>query len=125
VEGPIADDWVNQNMPYYKSGKISPEKFLNDLKYKGSPTHQVCFCTLKSLETIERINLEASINKGRIASSITCYLEMNDRLSEKDAQELFYNSETFKKLSDEATLLYTKPWQKIYEMVKEEIQKCR
>jgi len=122
VEGPIADDWVSQNMPLYKSGKISRKQFISDLCYKGGLTHQICFCTLKSLETIERISLETSIQKGRIASSITCNLEINDRLSEKNAQELFYNSETFKKLSDENTKLYTKNWKEIYEMLKAEVE---
>jgi hypothetical protein len=34
---------------------------------------------------------------------------------------MFYNSETFAQLADESTEFYKKPWQEIYEMLKQEL----
>ena len=48
----------------------------------------------------------------------------NDGLSEAE-EELFFESETYAKLSDESTLLYLKPWQDTYVMAKLEIEKNR
>jgi hypothetical protein len=121
VEGPVADDDVNKNMPDYIDGIISSKEFLKMLEYKGS--HQICFCTSKSLSTINRINLEAFRKIENTGIAVTRYLAIKDKIPEKEAQSLYYKSETFKKLSDESTLLYMKPWQEIYEMVKKEIEK--
>jgi hypothetical protein len=52
-----------------------------------------------------------------------CHLIANDSLSVIDSQELYYNSETYKKVYDESTELYLKPWQEIYEMLKLEMEK--
>jgi hypothetical protein len=47
-------------------------------------------------------------------------LMLDNQIDETQAVDLFYNSETFKKLSDEATEFYKKTWQEIYELLKKE-----
>jgi hypothetical protein len=123
IEGPIADDKVNRNMPRYESGEMSAEEFLKMLKYDGS--HQICFCTQKSLDTIKRMDLKAHFKIEDICSLVTKCLGKNDHLSEEEIQDLFYESETYDKLSDESSLLHLKPWQEIYSLVKIEMEKAQ
>jgi hypothetical protein len=48
IEGPIADDKVQNRLDYYLKGKISKANFLKELTYHEE-THQICFRTVKSL----------------------------------------------------------------------------
>jgi len=118
VEGPVADDKVIRNMPDYESGIISAEEFLEMLKYEDS--HQICFCTQKSLDTIEPVSYEEYRKIKDVSSLVIYYLQMNDGMSEEDAQNFYYESDTYRQLSDEDTRLYMKPWEEIYEMLKKE-----
>jgi len=118
VEGPVADDKVIRNMPDYESGIISAEEFLEMLQYEDS--HQICFCTQKSLDTIEPLSYEEYRKIKDVSSFVIYYLQMNDGMSEEDAQDFYYESETYRQLSDEDTRLYIKPWEEIYEMLKKE-----
>jgi hypothetical protein len=121
IEGPIADDRVNENLPKYEKGEISEDKFLEMLTYDGN-SHQICFCSTKSLDLIERRSLSASFKISDISILVTAYLESNDKLSEKEAQNSYYKSETYKNLSDESTGLYNKTWQEIYDIFKKELE---
>jgi hypothetical protein len=123
VEGPIADDVVAlkiRKLPDNPS-ETKKQKLLEDLKYYRY-THQVCFCTAISLDTIERINLEPHFEIGDIGDYIINHLKINDRLSEKNALDLYYQSETYKQVSDENTGLYSKSWEEILDMLKKEIE---
>ncbi len=55
VMGLVADDKVQNTLRLYLKGKISKEKFLKMLTYHEE-THQICFCTLNSLQTIDRVD---------------------------------------------------------------------
>jgi len=123
VEGPVADDFTFREFEEYLSGEISEDVFFERLKFKRDISHQICFCTLKSLETIERISLKAYFKIERTGEAITNYLQIKDFLPEEEAQDLYYSSETFKKVTDETTELYKKPWLEIYNMLKLEIEK--
>ena len=48
VEGPVANDKIQNTLRFYLKGEISKEKFLEMLTYHEE-THQICFCTLNSL----------------------------------------------------------------------------
>jgi hypothetical protein len=120
VEGPIANDVVNQKLRSYLRGKISAEQFIAELQFSGS--HQICFCTVKSLDTIERIDLEPHDKIGDIGNFIINHLKTNDNISERIARGLYYESETYKKVSDENTELYKKNWEEILNMLKKEIE---
>jgi len=42
------------------------------------------------------------------------------KLTESDAEDLYFTSDTYAKLSDENTKLYERPWEEIYEILKQE-----
>jgi hypothetical protein len=125
VEGAVADDDVVQRMPDYIRGAISAEEFLKELKYKGGNTHQICFCTEKSLDTLERINIASHMKIGKIASFVISYLVISDKISENEAENLYYESETCKNVLDDSTGLYLKTGKEIYEMLKLEMEKSK
>ena len=120
VEGPVADDKITTQIDEYIDGIISQNQFLSDLVY--NPSHQICFCTVQSLQAL-------SISKGRIDSII--YHIDSDVLqalmtdygtTETESADLYYTSETFARLADETTAFYKKSWSEIYEMLKEELR---
>ena len=55
VIGPMADDQVYSYVLDYISGIISREAFWVLAKFKY-PTHQIVFCTEKSLKTLKYVN---------------------------------------------------------------------
>ncbi|MDR2086221.1 MAG: DUF3990 domain-containing protein [Dysgonamonadaceae bacterium] len=119
VEGPVADDKITTRIDEYIDGFISKEQFLSDLVY--NPSHQMCFCTVQSLQAL-------SLSKGRIDSAIYHIdsdvlqaLMIDYGISETEATDIYYTSETFAKLADETTAFYKKSWTEIYEMLKKEI----
>ena len=57
-----------------------------------------------------------------IASDIIAYLMEDDDMNMPEAIVLFYNSETFEKLSNEATGLYIESSAYVYEILKSEMK---
>lgn len=51
VEGPMADDTIWDYIEDFTAGTISKAAFWELVKFKY-PTHQIVFCTEKSLSTI-------------------------------------------------------------------------
>jgi len=124
VEGPVADDKVQSKIELYLKGKISKKDFLIALKYH-EPTHQICFCTRKSLQMLELMDDEQNLNVRIIGEPILATLMMDRNLTEEEATDLFYASETFAKLADASTGLHEKPWQEIYELLKTELSQTQ
>ena len=96
---------------------------MTDLS-KHAPTHQICFCSVASLQLLKHsssneINLDIiDINEQLIEQLI------NDKqIDEIQVTDIFYNSETFAQLADETTEFYKRTWQEIYEMLRAEIYK--
>jgi len=118
VEGPVADDDVTQRIETYLEGKITKKEFLSELKYY-KPTHQIAFCTLESLQMLEKVKKSKFVND--IDDAITQSLVTEFDITERQAIDLYFQSKTYGKLIDENTALYQKPWQKIYELLKQEI----
>jgi hypothetical protein len=119
VEGPVANDDISKRITDYLNKEITKEEFLIDLVYKH-PSHQICFCTIKSLQvlTLSRyhidrkiINIDNEIAKALIACGMT----------EIEAAKTYYKSNTYTHLADESTESYEKPWQEIYELLKQEL----
>jgi hypothetical protein len=119
VEGPVANDKVQNTLRFYLKGKISKEKFLEMLTYHEE-THQICFCTLNSLQAIERIDDTPSMDIIALSDPLLEALMLEKNIDEKTASRIFYTSAVFAQLSDKNTELYLKPWQEIYEMLKKE-----
>jgi hypothetical protein len=122
VEGPVADDKVQNRIDQYLIGEISKEAFLNMLKYHEE-THQICFCTRKSLQMIEPLQKTPTVKCVMVAEPIIEALITDLHLNAEDAVDKFYTSKTFTTLADKTSGLYLKPWREIYEMLKRELQK--
>jgi len=123
VEGPVADDKIQRRLEKFLKGKISRDVFLNELRYH-EPTHQICFCTQRALLMLENkldSNIDLLFNTEDIGESIITAIMLEQNIDEAAATDIFFTSQTFRKLSDEATELYKKSWQEIYDMLKIEL----
>lgn len=119
VEGPIANDRITSRIYDYLDGLVSKTNFLNELKYHES-THQICLCTLHSLQVISSPSREIISKTEKIAEKVILELIEKENLSELEATESFYNSNIFKQLSNTENKFYQKSWQEIYQMIKQE-----
>lgn len=120
IEGPVADDQINRQIDDYLNGTISKEQFLNELIH--TPSHQICFCTVQSLQAL-------TLYKGKIDSAIyhiddyvVQALMIDYEKTEIEAMDIYYTSETYSELAAEITELYKKTWQEIYEILKTELK---
>jgi len=122
VEGPVADDKVQNRIEEYLTGKVSKTDFLEELKYHET-THQICFCTLNSLQALD-CGLGVGDNRFMvdISEPIIENLMLDNNFDEEKATDIFYSSNTFAKLSDETTKFIKKSWQEIYELLKAELK---
>ena len=123
VEGPIADDRISRNVSKYLRGKISKEDFLEMLKH--SENHQICFCTVNSLQMLEYVENPKDIEYevSEIGEPLLEQFVIDFDINVEIAADKFYSSKTFSKLADESTELYKRSWQEIYELLKQELNK--
>ncbi|MDR2853817.1 MAG: DUF3990 domain-containing protein [Prevotellaceae bacterium] len=122
VEGPVADDKIQNRLVYYLNGQISKTDFLKELTYH-EPTHQICFCTVVSLQTIEKTtHNNHRLNVMSIAEPLVEQLMLDLQIDETKAADLFYSSATFTQLANTDTKLYEKNWVEIYNILKKEMQ---
>jgi hypothetical protein len=121
VEGPVANDDVAARIYDYLNGDVTKAEFIEELRFKN-PMHQICFCTTASLQML---SLVANKNNSKILQINDLLVEklMLDRqIDEMQASYIFYNSETFVQLANEATEYYKRPWQEIYEILLKELK---
>jgi hypothetical protein len=121
VEGPVANDKIQNTLRFYLKGKIPKEKFLEMLTYHEE-THQICFCTLNSLQALERMDDTPNMDIVAISEPLIEALMLNKNIDEKTASDIFYTSQTFVNLSDATTKFHLKPWREIHEMLKKELK---
>ena len=121
IEGPVADDKVQNKILFYLKGKISKSDFLEDLKYHEQ-THQICFCTRKSLQMLELTDDEANLNVIMVSEPVIENLMLDFNVNEEKATDMFYTSNTFSQFADETTELHKKTWQEIYKLLKDELK---
>lgn len=122
VEGPIADDKIQKRINVFLSNNISKEKFLEELKWHEE-THQICFCTLASLQFIKRIESEKHIyNFSHISEPIVEQLVIDFGFDEQTASDKFFISQTFTKIADTSTEFYLKDWTEIYSLLLTELK---
>lgn len=119
IEGPVADDKVTTEVDRYIEGLITKEKFLKDLTY--NPSHQICFCTMQSLQALSLPKGKIDIAVYDIGDNIVQSLMIDYNINELEATDRYYTSSTYSKLADETTEFYKKPWQEIYELLKKEL----
>ncbi|MDR1416109.1 MAG: DUF3990 domain-containing protein [Prevotellaceae bacterium] len=121
VEGPVADDAIAEQIGDYLDGAISKSDFLKELTYHKK-THQICFCTLKSLQVIKRVKKnEVAYKLKEITKPIIRCLVSERGLDKADAVDKLYNSKTFTQLADKTTQLYEKNWSEIYKLLLDEL----
>jgi hypothetical protein len=120
VIGPVANDKVQNTLRLYLKGKISKEKFLKMLSHHEE-THQICFCTLNSLQTIDRVYDTPTYEVVMISEPIIEKLIVDFNYNEEKATNLLFNSKTYKKLCDIETQLYEKKWTDIYKLLLNEL----
>lgn len=121
VEGPVADDKVQNRIRDYLNGKISKQDFLKELIYHEK-THQICFCTKVSLQLLKNIDRERVSKFLHIGEPIVEKLVLDFEFDEKTATEKFFSSNTFSKLADSSTKFYEKDWTKIYQLLLDELK---
>ena len=120
VEGPIADDKVQNRINDFLDKIITKADFLTELTYHEK-THQICFCTVNSLQLLKKTDTRYASYVVRIAEQCIEKLMLEKNIDENKVADIFYASDTYARLSDKATGLYQKPWQEIYEMLKKEL----
>jgi hypothetical protein len=122
VEGPVADDKIQNRIVHYLAGSIKREVFLEELKWHEE-THQICFCTEGALQTLKRIDYRNLISKfSHIGEPIVENLVIDFDIGEETAADTFFSSNIFSKLADTSTEFYKKQWQEIYEILKIELK---
>jgi hypothetical protein len=121
VEGPVADDKIATEVDKYIEGLITKEQFLIDLTH--NPSHQICFCTMQSLQALTLPKGRIDIAVYDIGDHVVQSLMIDNNLNELEAADRYYTSNTYTQLADESTEFYKKPWQEIYEMLKQEQNK--
>jgi len=121
VEGPVADDKVATEVDKYIEGIISKEQFLSDLTH--NPSHQICFCTMQSLQALSQPKGKIDIAIYDIGDNVVQSLMTDYNINEMEATDRYYTSNTYTQLAEESTRFYLKPWQEIYDLLKQEINK--
>ena len=94
--------------------------FLKELTHHR-PTHQICLCTVRSLQMIQPIDKKYYINVKHISRPIIEHLITTQHVTKYVAADMLYNSKTFSQLSEKTTELYKKQWSEIYEILMNEM----
>jgi len=120
VEGPVANDKVTEQITDYIDGIISKEEFLNDLIHL--PSHQICFCTVQSLQALKLSKPIINSKIRHIGKDILQALMIDYKIDEIEATDRYYTSNTYSQLADETTEFYKKDWTEIYNSLKQELK---
>jgi hypothetical protein len=119
VEGPVADDKVTQRLDKYLEGHISKPVFLEELKF-FKHTHQICLCTQRSLQALERICKKKYT--GDIDDAILQSLVADYGMTEETAVDAYFESQTYKKLVDHSIDLPQKSWREVCDLLLQELR---
>jgi hypothetical protein len=120
VEGPVANDKVQNRLVNYLSGEVSKNDFLKELTYHEE-THQICFCTIASLQTLKYIDRELTIYIEQISENILTKIAQDKNIDADSASDFFYSSKTFADVTDKKREHYKQDWKEIYKMLQKEL----
>jgi len=123
IEGPVANDKIATEVDKYIEGLISKEQFLSDLTY--NPSHQICLCTMQSLQALSQPKGKIDIAIYDIGDHVVQSLMIDYDIHELEAADRYYTSNIYAQLADENTEFHKKPWQEIYELIKQELDQKR
>jgi len=122
VEGPVADDKIQNKINDFLNGEISKSDFLEELKWHEE-THQIFFCTVASLVFLKNIVGGKQISKfSHIGEPIVEKLVTDFGFDEETATDKFFSSYTFSKLADTSNQLHGKDWTEIYKLLLNELK---
>ena len=121
VEGPVADDKIATEVDKYLEGVISRKEFMGSLVH--NPSHQICFCTMQSLQALSVPKGKIDIAVYDIGDNVVRSLMSDYDINELEAVDIYYSSKTYTGLADETTEFYKKSWQEIYKLLKQELNK--
>jgi hypothetical protein len=121
VEGPVANDDITRRIDAYLRGSISRADFLEELKYDKHPTHQIAFCTVKSLQMLEHSGQRMEWTIEDTGNAIISKLLAEHGIEEPDAYDLYYNSATFAHLVDGSSDPAQQDWADVYELLIQEL----
>jgi hypothetical protein len=121
VEGPVANDKVQNRIADYLNELISKTDFLEELKWHEE-THQICFCTVASLVFLKHIDPVWVSKFAHIGEFVVEKLVTEFGLDEQTAAEKFFSSNVFSKIADTKTELYEKDRKEIYQLLSNELQ---
>jgi hypothetical protein len=120
IEGPIADDKIQNRIVDFFDELITKADLLNELKYHEE-THQLCFCTVSSLQMLKRIDTKYASLVVRISEQVIENLISDLDIDEVAAVDIFYTSNAYVQLSDPTTGVYQNDWTEIYKTLKKEL----
>jgi hypothetical protein len=112
VEGPVADDKIQDNIHDYLDGKITKVSFLEMLTHHEE-THQICLCTRAGLQSLKHIDTTPRYEITHITEALLEALMFDRNVDEMEAVDIFFTSDTLAMLADKETMLYKKSWQEI------------
>jgi len=122
VEGPVADDKIQNKINDYLNGEISKSDFLEELKWHEE-TNQICFCSVASLVFLKNIVGGKQISKfSHIGEPIVEKLVTDFGFDEETATDKFFSSDTFSKLADTSSQFDEKNWAEIYKLLLNELK---
>ena len=121
IEGPVANDKVQNRIGEYLNGLISKSDFLEELKWHEE-THQICFCTVKSLLTLQHTDKKQISLLSRIGEPVVEKLVADFGFDELIATDKFFTSNVFATLANKETKLYEKNWTEIYQLLLNELK---
>ena len=121
VEGPVADDDIATRVYDYIKKKVSKKQFISELIPKKL-THQICFCTVRSLQALELHKEHIDVETVHIDNNVVQALMTDYGMKDTEATKIYYTSNTYTQLVNETTGFYLKPWTEIYSMMEEELK---
>ena len=120
VEGPIANDKIQTRINDYLIGKINKQDFLNELTYHED-THQICFCTLKSLLTLKFTSENSYSELIHLSEKILEHLVVKMEIDEIQAMEIYYSSKFFTSLLEDTSNILKESWEISYKILETEL----
>jgi len=120
IEGPVANDKVQNKLQYYLTGKISKNDFIKELTYHEE-THQICFCTFASLQALKYIDRDLTVWIEQTSENILNKIVKEKNIDADLASDLFFSSKTFSDITDKKLEHYKQEWQNIYEILQKEL----
>ncbi|GHV66338.1 hypothetical protein FACS1894199_09540 [Bacteroidia bacterium] len=120
VEGPVANDKMFRQFQRFLSNRIELQEFIRKLKFREA-THQIAFCTDQAIDILINYNDPPRYKIEELVSELSVALIEDRDIPTIEAMNIVYNSDVFSQLSETSNLLYRKPWQEIYALLKKEL----